>query len=100
MNAREAAERLRDEPAHYFDCDRFQVYDYGTRQGTCDCTHGADVDALTATVDRVRELVALPDPYVTPVYQPYAVHIGDHIHMAVLVDDLRAALDGKEAPDA
>lgn len=22
---------------HDFDCDRFQVYDYGTRQGDCDC---------------------------------------------------------------
>lgn len=24
-------------PFHAFDCDRFQVYDYGSRSGDCDC---------------------------------------------------------------
>lgn len=36
-------------PVHYFDCDRFNVSDYGLRQGRCDCTATADVEALIAS---------------------------------------------------
>lgn len=43
---------LNEQPVHYFDCDRFQTYNYGLRQGKCDCTATADVnealDALAA----------------------------------------------------
>lgn len=38
-----------DGPAHYFDCDRFEVY-HGTRQGTCDCTFAADLAAAVAAI--------------------------------------------------
>lgn len=41
--------------AHYFECDRFEVYNYGTRQGKCDCTATADFEALIAEVERLRE---------------------------------------------
>lgn len=45
---------LRDNlPAHYSDCDSFQVYNYGTRQGRCDCTASADIPALIAEVERL-----------------------------------------------
>lgn len=33
-------------PAHYFDCERFNVTDYGTRQGKCDCTAPSDIQRL------------------------------------------------------
>jgi hypothetical protein len=43
--------RVKDElPAHYSDCDRFRDYNYGTRQGTCDCTATADIIALLSIV--------------------------------------------------
>lgn len=48
-------EAIRDSlPAHYFDCDRFEVYSYGTRQGKCDCTAPDDVAWLLSEVDRLR----------------------------------------------
>lgn len=43
------AERFREGmPVHYFDCDRFCIYDYGTRQGECDCTANEDAEAVLA----------------------------------------------------
>lgn len=38
----------RELPAHYMDCDRFQTYNYGTKEGVCDCTATADFEALLA----------------------------------------------------
>ena len=35
-------------PAHYLDCNRLNDYNYGTRQGECDCTATADFSALLA----------------------------------------------------
>lgn len=47
--------RLRDDgPLHYFDCERFNVTNYGLRQGTCDCTATADVAAALAALERVE----------------------------------------------
>lgn len=40
-------------PAHYIDCDRFEVYNYGTHYGKCDCTAPADIPALIAEVERL-----------------------------------------------
>lgn len=36
---------------HYFDCDSFQTYNYGLRQGKCDCKATADAEALLADLD-------------------------------------------------
>lgn len=55
-------------------------------------------DDLRTTIDRVRALCELPDPDNSAAMQPYAVDLSDGVHLAVLVDDLRAALDGKEVP--
>jgi hypothetical protein len=41
-------------PVHYFDCERFNVTDYGTRQGKCDCTATADVTRLLDLVAEFR----------------------------------------------
>lgn len=50
-----ALARLRDDgPLHYFDCERFNVTNYGTRQGTCDCTATSDVDVALADIERLR----------------------------------------------
>jgi len=48
---RDAAAAMREEPAHYFDCDRLQVYDYGARYGTCDCKHSAVALAVADWLD-------------------------------------------------
>jgi hypothetical protein len=51
----EEAERL----VHEFDCDRFEVYDYGCRQGTCDCDATKrlliDVESKRRIVETARE---------------------------------------------
>lgn len=48
-----AIHRLRESlPVHYFDCDSFQTYNYGLRQGDCDCTATADIEELLALVGR------------------------------------------------
>ena len=41
-------------PIHYFDCDRYEVYDHGLRRGKCDCTATLDLTALVAEVERLR----------------------------------------------
>jgi hypothetical protein len=47
--------RVKDSlPAHYFDCDRFQTYYYGLRQGDCDCTATADFEALLREIDATQ----------------------------------------------
>jgi Family of unknown function (DUF6221) len=38
---------------HDFDCDRFNVYNYGARQGTCDCTATALLRAQTNANRRI-----------------------------------------------
>ncbi len=48
------------------------------------------VAALTAMVDRVR---ALADGPTSNRYRPYAVGVDGDVHLAVLLDDLRDALD-------
>lgn len=49
-------QRIRDSlPAHYFDCDRFRDYNYGTRQGDCDCTATADVKRLLDVLAELRK---------------------------------------------
>lgn len=46
-------ERVRGSlPAHYSDCDRLQVYSYGTRYGDCDCTASEDIKALLDGLER------------------------------------------------
>lgn len=37
-------------PAHYWECDRFYTYDYGLRDGVCDCSASDDVPALIAAL--------------------------------------------------
>lgn len=44
-------------PVHYFDCDSFQIYNYGLRQGECDCTATADMEALLADLDTLINVV-------------------------------------------
>ena len=59
--------RIRDSlPAHYYDCDRFQTYGYGARQGDCDCTATADFLALLASAS-------------TPVGSVYVQHKGSDL---------------------
>jgi len=45
---------LDDGPVHNWDCDRFQTYDYGLRQGVCDCDADATVRALIAALTEAR----------------------------------------------
>jgi hypothetical protein len=51
------AERL----VHEFDCDRFEVYDHGCRQGKCDCDATerllADVEAKRRIVEQARDYI-------------------------------------------
>lgn len=50
-----------EEPIHYFDCDRFNIYSYGTRMGDCDCSAQEDVKrALDAAEQRGREERPVP----------------------------------------
>lgn len=49
---------LEDGPVHNWDCDRFQTYDHGLRQGTCDCMAEATVRALIAALTEARANVA------------------------------------------
>lgn len=49
-----------DQPVHYFDCDRFQTYNYGLKQGKCDCTATDDVNRVLdlLTEFRMRDMSA------------------------------------------
>ena len=59
-------------PIHYYDCDSFQVYDHGIRQGKCDCTANEDVRAIIARVREATDLLRLQD---TPQEVEYALSI-------------------------
>lgn len=50
------------------------------------------VESLSATVDRVRSLAEGPT---SDRYRPYAVEVDGEVHLAVLLDNVRAALDGE-----
>ena len=52
----------------------------------------AENEQLRATVARVEALTGGP---FSLSYRPYSVQIGSEVHLAVLLDDLRAALGGE-----
>jgi hypothetical protein len=56
-------------PMHWFDCDRFEVWDHGARQGRCDCTGDRDLtDLLRMAEDGIaaREALARVEVLIDP----------------------------------
>ena len=50
--SRERIEGIREKfPMHWFGCDRFEVWDHGSRQGVCDCTGDVDLHDLLAAAE-------------------------------------------------
>jgi hypothetical protein len=70
-----------DRIIHEFDCDRFNVYDYGSRYGECDCNA---TSRLLAECEAKRRIVATMQEAVDVANDPDTIELSAYTQGALL----------------